>query len=266
MMELAASHGANLWLELDDLLWHVDSTNVTARHYSLEMVRASLEIAAEVSRGFVCSTEPLARELRLRYPGRPVHVFPNRLPDHMLDLQREPRDGPVRVVWAGSSTHHGDFGNEVRYGVKRCLEWTDAELFLVGHDYRKAIGAEASIVPWSDSLVDFQRSLVAYDIGLCPLAHTRFNQSKSGIKAMEYQAAGVVPVASDVPAYRDVITHGETGFLCRTAKEWKDALMLLATDHSLRREMSEACQALSPERTYSHNAAETARRLSLLVG
>jgi glycosyltransferase involved in cell wall biosynthesis len=175
------------------------------------------------------------------------------MPDYFLDLEREERDD-VRVVWAGSATHHGDFHKDVQYGVKRALPGGSG-LTVIGYDYRKALRApDAEYIGWIESLQAFHSSLARYDVGLCPLERTRFNRSKSGIKAMELQAAGVVPIAQDCEAYRGIVTDGEDGFLVRTAKEWQDRLQLLLVDHDLRRRMQAAGLALTAERTYGANA------------
>lgn len=41
-----------------------------------------------------------------------------------------------------------------------------------------------------------------YDVGLAPLVDTEFNRNKSDIKALDYLAAGIVPMVSDVEAYK----------------------------------------------------------------
>lgn len=41
-----------------------------------------------------------------------------------------------------------------------------------------------------------------FDIGLSPLRDTEFNRSKSDIKCLDYLAAGILPLASDVTPYR----------------------------------------------------------------
>jgi glycosyltransferase involved in cell wall biosynthesis len=65
----------------------------------------------------------------------------------------------------------------------------------------------------------------------------RFNAYKSGLKAQTYSALGVPTVATDISYYRDVIGHGQTGFLVRTSAQWKAALSALHNDPELARAM-----------------------------
>jgi hypothetical protein len=255
VMTTAAQHGAKLAFETDDLLWRVDPSNSTFAQFQVKEIRAAIEEAIEACVGFVVSTKPLAEEVRVRYPGMTVVVLENGVPDYMAEVERPEHEG-VRVVWAGSPTHGGDFSKDVKYGLKKLTQRTDVEVHCLGHDYSKQLGVAAQVVPWSEDMRGFHLGLGRFDIGLCPLAPTRFNRAKSGIKAMEYQAAGVVPVATDCEAYRNVITDGETGFLVRTQWEWADRLTQLAQDHALRTQMAQACQSLTAGRTYRQRANE----------
>lgn len=252
LLELVRQHGGRFVFEADDDLFRLDPANPVAAHFRQPIIRAGLEYAIDMSVAVTVSTEPLAEAMRERHDR--VYVLPNCMPDYMTELSRPEPDGSVRVVWAGSATHHGDFHKDVRYGVRKALP-DGAGLSVVGFDYRKKLGVPAAeYVPWSESIPEFHRTLVRYDVGLCPLARTTFNRSKSGIKAMEYQAAGVVPIAEDCEAYRGVIEDGVDGFLVRTQLEWKDRIKLLTHDHELRAKMSDAAMRLTAERTYSANA------------
>ena len=66
-------------------------------------------------------------------------------------------------------------------------------------------------------------------------------------------ALGIPPVASPFGSNREVIRHGETGFLAGTDKEWIDYLELLVRDSSLRLRMA-ANAARVAEEKYSLKA------------
>lgn len=57
--------------------------------------------------------------------------------------------------------------------------------------------------------------LLNLDIGLVPLVHNRFNQAKSWIKAMEYNAMGVPAVVSPSREYRTYMAPGTNGLFGR---------------------------------------------------
>jgi hypothetical protein len=263
-LELVVQAGGEYWYEVDDDVFNLDADNVLFSDFNAPWRRTGFMHAMNMAKGLIVSTEPLAEALR-EYNDRAV-VVPNCLPDYFADLAvpDEPRREAVRVVWAGSPTHHGDIHEAVRYGVRKAVGRSDdAELTVVGHDYRRDFGVRGgSFRKWSGSIPDFHASLPAYDIGLCPLRRTTFNRSKSGTKAMEYQAAGVVPIAQDCEAYRPVVTDGVDGFLVRTEHEWKDRLELLIHDHELRARMRAAALSLTPSRLVSANIGRLVDALS----
>lgn len=65
-----------------------------------------------------------------------------------------------------------------------------------------------------------------FDIGIVPLNNIPFNEAKSNIKGLEYAAAGIPFVASDLPEYRLLHETG-VGELARTAVEWQQAVLRL---------------------------------------
>jgi glycosyltransferase involved in cell wall biosynthesis len=66
---------------------------------------------------------------------------------------------------------------------------------------------------------------------------SRFNRSKSHIKALEYAALGIPVIASDEAPYRDFVVDGVTGFLVRHDHEWALRLRDLVNDAAMRESM-----------------------------
>lgn len=79
-----------------------------------------------------------------------------------------------------------------------------------------------------------------FDIGIAPLKGSRFDNSKSHLKALEYAFRGIPCIASNEIPYQSFIDHGVTGFLANTAEEWFYYLNLLANDASLRKKMGDS--------------------------
>lgn len=241
--------------EIDDLLTEVDRASYVRRIFDnnprmLEIYRECAAAADAVT----VSTEPLAEHLRELNDN--VYVLPNSVPDYMVEIERPDPGDKVVVGWAGSATHHGDMG-EIEYALKRMHRWysDDVELVVMGFDYSKTLGVKATFLPWENDIPTFHRNLARLDIGLCPLARTAFNRSKSGLKAQEYQALGIVPIATDIAPYQEVIRDGIDGFLVRTPNEWKDRIELLVNDEELRLKMSNEGRKVSEERLYSKTSA-----------
>lgn len=78
---------------------------------------------------------------------------------------------------------------------------------------------------------EFLTALTAcrWALGLAPLGSDAFNQCKTPTKVLEYTAAGIPILASDVPVYSEVIESGSQGLLIDDSG-WTQALKL-ALDH-----------------------------------
>ncbi|WP_035104333.1 glycosyltransferase family 4 protein [Desulfohalovibrio reitneri] len=108
--------------------------------------------------------------------------------------------------------------------------------------------------PWSgEREVDLLRQM---DVGLMPLTDDEYTRGKCGFKLLQYMACGVVPVASDVGFNREVIRHGETGFLVRRPEEWREHVQTLAESPDLRHKMARAARRDVVERFDLRPAAE----------
>lgn len=74
---------------------------------------------------------------------------------------------------------------------------------------------------------------LGWDIGICPLAPTSFNATKSINKWVEYTSVGAAVIASAGTIYDDCCAEGR-GLLANTTTEWLAALDLLMNDQNLR--------------------------------
>ena len=79
--------------------------------------------------------------------------------------------------------------------------------------------------------------LETLDIGLMPLQGDEWSWGKCGLKILQYFATGIPAVVTPVGINRDIVEYGVNGFWARNGKEWIDRILLLASDHELRRKM-----------------------------
>lgn len=99
-------------------------------------------------------------------------------------------------------------------------------------------GVEVESLPWSENT---EGELIRQgDVGVMPLHDTDWERGKCGYKLIQYMACGLPVVASAVGANRDIVIHGENGFLPDSAQEWEAVLAQLLTDSLLRRKMGES--------------------------
>lgn len=238
--------------ELDDDIWNVEQTNVNAhRMYSRPAIQDAVETCITVSDVVIASTGPLAETIRRRTSHPNVVVCPNYIPRSNLDIIR-PLNQRVIVGWTGGVSHTWDIGEiaaPITEVMDRTRHWM---LHIQGTDFRPSFGNHRAprmrYTDWVTSPRDYYK-LLDFDIGLAPLASRVFNESKSWLKPLEYASLGIPVIASDTTAYRDMVRDGETGFLVKTRKQWKDRLELLIHDGALRESMGAKARALAAHYT-----------------
>lgn len=238
--------------EVDDDLWNIDSSNVGAFRWFINgvddknnrhAVRDNLVRNIALADVVTCTTEPLAEILRQWNPN--VEIIPNYLPRWVFEWERPHRD-ELTIGWGGSGTHNMDWEAEGPQ-IKRFLKRSGTAFRLIGagvrHGYDLGLPMDqVSAAGWIDSVEGYWRS-IDYDIGVIPLRHHVFNQSKSALKFLENSALGIPTVASNAGPYAREIKHGETGFLVKRDHEWGKYLRDLVNDEAMREEIGANAKA-----------------------
>lgn len=224
--------------ETDDDLWCLDPTNERAvKVYTPEML-SELEQVVRTAHMVTVSTEPLAEAMSRFNPN--VVVLPNHIDDRMFDIQR-PRRDRLTVGWAGGDSHKRDW-QMVAPRIRRFLDRNpDVDFHAIGQNYLPENKIQGRWTSWSADLFDYYRT-IDFDIGIAPLISSRFNRSKSAIKALEYAALGIPVIASDEPPYQPFVVDGVTGFLVSREHEWEARLRDLVNDADMREEMGRAAK------------------------
>ena len=108
-----------------------------------------------------------------------------------------------------------------------------------------AVGASNNVlllpvtrIPWSAQ--DEVAQLNQFDIGIMPLPDSPFERGKCGYKLIQYMACSKPVVASPVGVNTQIVEPGIIGLLASTPDEWREAILTLSKDASLRRRMGEA--------------------------
>lgn len=87
-----------------------------------------------------------------------------------------------------------------------------------------------------------------WDIALAPLEDNQFSYCKTNNKFREYSACGIPGIYSNLPPYKDWVTHGESGYLVENTQDaWYKALFTMIEDKLLRKKIKDNVGKLARE-------------------
>lgn len=249
MWQHLKAEGKRLVLDLDDDYFHIDPSNAHAVQVWDKAMLGRLADNLALADLVTCVTEPLARVLRDYAPD--VRVIPNGLPaqylGHPRDYTAEGR--PLYVGWAGTTSTVAELPEAVR-ALNRISQYPregGVMVRLVGIGPEQAMGLglkgrRIGALGWVERLEHYLHAVGEFDVWCAPYRDTAFNGAKFPTKFLEASVLGIPLVASDTPAYRAVIRHGENGFLVRYEHEWGRVLKRLVDDPGLRQRVGMAAR------------------------
>ena len=244
-MEALIAKGWLLVLDMDDDPNHW-SGYVDSDFYAFKAVHA-----------VTVSTEHLADVIRPFNAN--VQVFANAI----FELPVVKDAGPQKLrVFFGALNRQPDWQAVMAGIVAAALALKDRVEFVVVHDqaFYDALPAEVSktFLP-TLGIEQYTQTLATCDIALLPLNDTPFNRCKSDLKLIECAAAQVAVICSEV-VYAKQAAHHTFASFATTADEWRDALLQLANDASLREDnIAKGLAYVKQERMHAqHSAARLA--------
>jgi len=252
--------------DVDDLVFDVDhfppplhtyAGQISAEvHGSLAIDVLLVEHAISMCDYGIASTESLARKMSKYVRSGKVNVLKNglsRVHEVSMDsFNRVESDGPITIFYgSGTKAHKNDFhdlvepafvelyekyGNKIRFLIMGYISMTP-ELEKLG-DSLELLSPISEIEDYWEILSENA------DINLSVLSSTDVTDTKSEIKWLEAAMFSIPSVVSSTETHRDVVTHGETGFLCESCDDFVESIDALIADPQLRRTIGENAKKL----------------------
>ncbi|MFL9925549.1 glycosyltransferase [Herbaspirillum lusitanum] len=231
-LEAIFSLGKPVIYESDDLLNEIPHDHPEAAAGA--RWKEGIEYTVRRAHAIVVSTAFLAEKYRPLNPR--VHVLPNYLDFDLffrpVPLTSRP-DETITIGLLGSSIQPSNFALVNRALQTLCQRYgARLKIHFVGWECPKGWEHHPNAVFQSfiHEYVDYAGQLKqwGWDIALIPLASDEYNQCKSYIKWLDYSAAGIASVFSDVTVYNQVVTHDRSGFLLPNDDQiWLDTITQL---------------------------------------
>lgn len=224
--------------DFDDSIWIQNVSEANARFAFLKTTKKIPEMIAASS--MVLAGNDYLADFARTY-NKNVEIIPTTI-DTRLYTPREvgkTSDSPVLVGWSGSFSTIQHFKLAIPFLKELKTRFGERVEFRIIGDanyFCEELGVQGR--PWkADSEV---ADLQEFDIGIMPLPDDEWSRGKCGLKGLQYMAVGVPTLMSPVGVNRDIIEHGENGFLPASPEQWIECLSELVNSAELRRKLGHA--------------------------
>lgn len=148
-------------------------------------------------------------------------------------------DQPIVLGWSGSHSTE-KYLLQLASVLREVAGRRDICLLVIGTGNFRMEGVPVESIAWNreTEVADLQR----IDIGLYPLPDDPWVYGKSGLKALQYMALGIPPIATAIGTNFRVIHHEKCGLLVNTDAEWVEAIVDLIDHPEKRRTLGTAAR------------------------
>jgi glycosyltransferase involved in cell wall biosynthesis len=217
--------------DFDDALFHRDSYS---RKRPMSWTRLAHFWATIYAADIVTAGNRYLKEQASAYiePER-VHLAPTCVDPQLYPLALHQRRGAkVKLVWIGQHSTLSCLNHAQPMLAAAAAALPGLELRVICNRFPCLEGIAAVPRQWSASTEAAE--VADADVGISWLPDDPWSLGKCGLKVLQYMAAGLPVVANPVGMNREMVVHGQTGFLASTPGEWSTAIERLAADPALR--------------------------------
>lgn len=212
---IAKGYKIHVIYDFDDAIW---LPNFSKQHQKIHRLKAYWKIKFNLrwASQVVAGNDYLA-SYALKY-NQNVRVIPTSI-DTNYHLKRNQKEGhkPLVLGWTGSHSTMEYLLLLIPALEKLSLQY-DFEFVVISNQEPSFTIPNLRFIPWTAATEI--KDLSAIDVGLMPLTDDEWARGKCGFKALQYLALGIPAIASNVGVNKNIVSHGETGFLVNHPEEW----------------------------------------------
>ncbi len=229
-MDQAINLGQKIVVDVDDFFDGLEETN---RAYSVTDPKNSPDINREIYAKIIEKSFAVITSTQFLFDyyskiHKNVFLVRNGIDAHRYSRMNKPRRQfhRTKIGWVGATPWRSNDLEILSPFIGSYIQAKNIRFHHSGHLINSPTAAEQLNI--NNQLVsvsglcpisDYPRLFSPIDIGIVPLNDVPFNHAKSFIKGLEYAAAGIPFIASDLPEYRYLFEAG-VGRLASNEKEW----------------------------------------------
>ncbi|MBV8328644.1 glycosyltransferase family 4 protein [Chryseobacterium sp.] len=176
----------------------------------------------------------------------PTVIDIEKYPQYNLGSKHE--DDIPTIVWIGSLSTQ-KYILLISDVLEKIAVQTRFKLKIIGGNISVPPGIHVEYVKWDKETEN--QELAMSDIGIMPLEKTYWEMGKCGFKLIQYMASGISVIATGLPANKEIVQNGISGFIADDMKDWEEKLVRLLTDRKQRNGMG-AQGRLEIEKRYTY--------------
>lgn len=196
-----------------------------------------------------------ARNLNSAVTVIPTCIDPARYGDSAIKSENF-----IDLVWIGSSSTRKYLVDALPWLTQAAQRVPQLRLKIIADFDLPNSGIATLPVQWNKDTEAAE--LASAHIGIAPMRDDDWSKGKCALKVLQYMAAGLPVVSSDVGANAEILGDGTCGYLAASPQEWGDHLAELAVDVQLRHRMGTAGQVRAAAH-YSIDAAFSRMRAAI---
>jgi len=234
--------------ELDDLVHGIEPNNTLAYQFYTKTRKNNLIEIMKTCDTITFSTQFLKDFYNEQFGVNNSVVIPNFLAKFMWgdkgkrDKYGKGKDGKLRILWAGSSSHVAK-GGDLEFLIPLIKKTANEFEWVFFGCKPPGVSDLVEFTNWAD-FYEYPTALDAIDadIAICPIADNTFNLAKSDLKVLEYSAIGLPCISSSIGngmGPYDLIPNIKT--VENTVEAWYTAIKEME-DPSIRMQYLEAGQ------------------------
>lgn len=219
------------WVDYDDAVFH--NYDLSNNHMVSLFMSKKIDHVMNLASRVIAGNEYLKNRAILAGASK-VELFPT-----VIDANRYNEKKifslniTITIGWIGSPS-------TLKYlePIVPVLNWLQQyypiKFLLINGKSKINFVGELVSIPWTEEgEID---AIQKMDIGIMPLPDNPWERGKCAYKIIQYMGCGLPVVASPIGMNKEVVVHGENGFLASTNEEWISALEKLIVDPQLRKD------------------------------
>ena len=225
-----AKTGVPLVFDFDDSIWINDTSEGNQNLSWLKKPEKTAEICKFAS--IVITGNKYLANYALQF-NQNVIVIPTTINTSYHKPITKLVDTRICIGWTGTTTTLKHYDTAIPFLKKLKNEFQEKIYFKVivnSEEWTRDL--DVKLVKWSKNYEISE--LLEFDIGIMPLPDDEWSKGKCGFKGLQCMAMGIPVVMSPVGVNKEIINHGENGFLANNDQDWYDCLKLLIQSSELR--------------------------------